>query len=203
MGKGKNINVNVQIETEIRDKDGKLIKKSKQEAHSLVKNFACFLYALFGATSIIRKDINGSNKTFYGARAPGIAGTSAPLRCDALAGQDFYGIQVGTSNTAVTRDDYQLGSKISHGSNAGQLAYGAMTIETVNGTPPASRFRLIRVFSNNTTQTITVKEIGLVIGNSFPDVWENFLIARDVLTTPQDVPVSATLTVRYIFEVTA
>jgi hypothetical protein len=203
MGKGKNINVNVQVETEIRSKDGKLIKKSKQEAHSLLKNFACFLYALFGATSITRQNTGGGSGTFYGSRTPGISGENSPMKCNAPSGTDAFGIQVGTSNTTVTRDDYRLGSKISHGSSAGQLAYGSMTVETVDGTPPASRFRLIRVFSNNTSDTITVREIGLVIRNQWADVLTDFLIARDVLTTPQDVPASATLTVRYIFEVTA
>jgi hypothetical protein len=203
MGKGKNVNVNVQIETEIRDKDGKLIKKSRQEAHSLLKNFACFLYALLGATSVTRNNTSGSSATFYGSFTVTSAGTEHPLSCAAPSGDDSFGIQVGTSDTAVTRDDYKLGSKISHGSGSGQLAYGSMTVEAVDGTPPASRFRVIRVFSNNTTETITVKEIGLAIRNVWMSLNQAFLIARDVLTSPQDVPSGATLTVRYIFEVTA
>jgi hypothetical protein len=125
------------------------------------------------------------------------------MKCNAPSAADSWGIQVGTVDTQVTRDDYRLASKIAHGSASGQLAYGAMTIEAVNGTPPASRFRVIRVFSNNTDSTITVKEIGLAIRNLYPLATTDFLIARDVLATPQDVPAGATLTVRYIFEVTA
>jgi hypothetical protein len=129
---------------------------------------------------------------------------SAPL------GNDAYGIQVGSGTTAVSRDNYALATKISHGTAAGQLSYGAMTVEDTDGTPPDTVFRLIRTFTNNTTDPITVYEIGLAIANSYHPIYDSwslttyyFLITRDVLSAPLTVPAGATLTVRYVLKVTA
>jgi hypothetical protein len=122
---------------------------------------------------------------------------------------DTYGIQAGTSPASVSRDDYMLGGKILSGSGNGQLAYGSMTVESPDGTPPNTVFRAIRTFTNNTGENITVYEIGLVAANQYGYYQSSaptpayILVARDVLTTPQTIPSGATLTVRYIFTVTA
>jgi hypothetical protein len=60
------------------------------------------------------------------------------------------------------------------------------------------RFRVVRGFTNGSGGTITVKEIGLVIANQKEGLTlYNFLMARDVLGSPQDVPDGSTLTIRY------
>ena len=193
--------VKMEIECEIRDKDGKLIKKTRQKADSLVKNFAGLLRGImYGAANNVSTPVKDTTGTIRNVPAVTASGHSI-MNVAAGVNDDSYGLQVGTGDAPVTRDDYKLESKISHGSGSGQLLYGAVTVESVNGTPPASRFRIIRTFTNNTTETITVKEIGLVCLHGW-QYW-TILIARDVLSTPQDVPSGATLTVRYIFEVTA
>jgi uncharacterized membrane protein YczE len=83
-----------------------------------------------------------------------------------------------------------------------------MTVEDTDGTPPDTTFRVIRTFTNNTSSPITVYEIGLAIANAYniggTTIYTYyFLIARDVLSSPQTIPAGATLTVRYIFKVTA
>jgi hypothetical protein len=162
-------------------------------------------------SSVTLKDVNGASNPFYGAYAS--SGTLtygsglAPLCALAPQYNDTYGIQVGAAAVSVDRDQYALSGKIPNGTSAGQLTYGSMTVEDTDGTPPDTVFRLIRTFTNNTTGDVTVWEIGLAIANVYNNGGtfynNNFLIARDVLSPPQTIPAGATLTVRYIFKVTA
>ena len=209
-------NVELEVELEVRDKNGKLISVHRQQSKSLLKNFARILRTMFlavggqstYAVSTTLTDTSGASKTFYGAYTYGSGNSGlAPMCANAPSGNDAHGIQVGSSSTAVTRDDFQLGGKIANGTSAGQLSYGSMTVEDTDGTAPDTIFRLIRTFTNNTSSAITVYEIGLVIANTYISAGSGttnyFLIARDVLSAPQSIPAGATLTVRYIFKVTA
>jgi hypothetical protein len=225
--KEKTANLEVLIECEVRDKNGKILSVHRQKSKSLLKNFAKMLRTMLYpslptapstntvAVTTSLYDTSGASKSFYASLVGWSPGTSYyfglyPLCAGAPAGNDAYGIQVGTGTGAVTRDDYQLVYKILNGTGSGQLSYGAMTVEDTDGTPPDTVFRLIRTFTNNTSSSITVYEIGLVIanvyvpwGSSFSPTTSYFLIARDLLSTPQTIPAGATLTVRYIFKVTA
>jgi len=222
--KEKTANLELLIECEVRDKNGKILSVHRQKSKSLLKNFARMLRTMLvpsiptttGQSTVSLTDTGGTSRTFTGAYLAYTGSSAAvyvglyPLCAGAPSGNDAYGIQVGTGTGAVTRDDYQLGGKIANGSGSGQLVYGAMTVEDTDGTPPDTVFRLIRTFTNNTSSSITVYEIGLVIANSIIPVTSSispttyyFLIARDVLSTPQSIPAGATLTVRYIFKVTA
>ncbi len=203
--KNGNVNLQLVLECEVRDKNGKLISKHQQASKSLLRNFALALRGLMygGATngSVTLTDTGGAGRGY-----PNLMNqASAVFSVNAGTGNDNYGIQVGVGTTGVTRGDYKLENKIPNGSGAGQLSYGASTIETPDGTPPDTTFRVIRPFTNNSNASITVNEIGLVFyeyqGTSPNDVY--FMIARDVLSSPQSVPSGATLTVRYMFKVTA
>jgi len=112
---------------------------------------------------------------------------------------------VGGSDAVFSKNDYSLGSKISHGTGSGQLLYGASTFETVTDTDTTSYFRITRVFTNNSGASVTVKEIGIVIMHSIvsdsTSYTAYFLIVRDVLTSPSSVPDGATLTVRYKIQI--
>jgi hypothetical protein len=217
------------LECEIRDKNGKLLSKYKKESESLLKNFMVILQAMFN-TSVIKAGPIGNQNTVYTVTVKDTSGASKsvgvgvvfynyvgstnywillPLTINAPQNDDTYGIQVGSSPSSVSRDDYMLGGKILSGSGNAQLVYGAMTVEIPDGIPPDTVFRAIRTFTNNTSDNITVYEIGLVIANQVASYQTTLptpiyvLIARDVLTSPQTIPPGATLTVRYIFKVTA
>ena len=217
------------LECEVRDKNGKLLSKYKKESESLLKNFMIMLQTMFNIQilsteigfdvvteyNVTVKDTSGLSKTVtLGAymrnqyRGYGYI-TFLPMCMNAQQNDDTYGIQVGSSPASVSRDDYMLGGKILSGSGNGQLAYGVTTVEIPDGTPPDTVFRVIRTFTNNTSDNITVYEIGLVIANQVASNQSTLqapiyvLIARDVLTSPQTIPPGATLTVRYIFKVTA
>ena len=50
--------------------------------------------------------------------------------------------------------------------------------------------------------TVTVKEIGIVVFNDWGSTHKYFLIIRDVLSSPSSVPDGASLTVRYRIYIT-
>jgi hypothetical protein len=198
----------VMVELEVRDKNGRIIKKHRQMSHSFLKQWLQFLRCQTSITrggsgiSISVVDETGTARTFpYGWTD---AFNREALMCNALAGDSSYGIVVGTSNVPNTINTYSLGAKISHGTGSGQLQYGSHTFEDI--TNPSGNilvFRIIRTFSNGSGATITVKEVGISISNfDSQSLARSYLIARDVLSTPVDVPNGMTLTVRYIFQIT-
>jgi len=197
-------NLQLHAELEVRDKYGKLITRRRFKSKSLLKNFAMALrglmYGIINEKCDTLKDTGGINRTYPdGTMSYPIFKTQAPVNIDA------YGIQVGVGTQAVIRDDYMLATKCSHGSGVDQFMYGAVALESVDGTPPVSQWRIIRTFSNNSGATITVNEMGLVF-NAFQVTGSlniYVMIARDKLVTGVDVANGQTLTVRYIFSVTA
>ena len=205
-------NLDLFYEIEVRDKNGNLISKRMGRSRSLVRNFALMLRGLMagniaGVISKSEWDVkvtltatDGSTFDYPSLMFSGEA-KDAPsaMEASALERTDEYGVVVGTGSTAVTRDDYKLESQVPDGFADGQMVYGKTTVEDVNGDPPSSVFRIIRTFTNEGSSTISIYEIGLIVKAQNRYV----LIARDVLDTAQDVPAGATLTVRYIFKVTA
>jgi len=211
----KKPNLNLEIELELKDKDGNVISKRREQSDSLVKNFALILQSLMAGniagkrsyslkdTTVTLKKTDGTDYTFpsvtnfqYHAGAANTNG--AMFEVAAYAEDDTYGIVVGTGTTSVTRDDYSLEAQVPHGRGDNQLYHGEVTVEEVNGNPPDSVWRIIRTFTNEGSVAIDVNEIGLIAMCAGTPI----LIARDVLSSPQNVPVFATLTVRYVFTVT-
>lgn len=203
--KNGKVNLQLTVETEVRDKDGKLLSTHRQVSKSLLKNFAQFLVGLmYGNISNKSQSIKDTGNVAR-SMPDALTTTSYIFWAGALVTVDTHGIQVGSGSTAVTRDDYVLATKMGNGNGAGQMAYGATTVESPDGTPPATTFRVVRTFTNNYGSTQTVYEIGLVIDSYSATGGADrfFLVARDVLTSPQAVPTGATLTTRYIFSITA
>jgi len=205
-------NLDLFYEIEVRDKNGNLISKRMGRSRSLVRNFALMLRGLMagnlggvisGSTwnsKVTIKATDGSTFDYPSMNSsPGDSNADSAMEASALERTDEYGVVVGTGSTAVTRDDYKLESQVPDGFADGQMVYGKTTVEDVNGDPPSSVFRIIRTFTNEGSSTISIYEIGLIVKAQNRYV----LIARDVLDTAQDVPAGATLTVRYIFKVTA
>jgi len=191
------------IEFEVRDKDGKIIQKGRQKAHSWTGNIIRLLSAIFyGPTSIYSQSMSycGTRTdlvdTSNSARPVCFAYTY--LGSNAGAGQDSFGIVVGSSDAPVTLDQYALQAKIANGSSAGQLLYNASTIENLTvGT--TYYFRVIRTFSNNSGGTITVKEIGLYVQlPTSASSYSTYMFARDVIASGISVPNGSVLTLRYI-----
>lgn len=206
---GKNsINLDLFYEIEIRDINGKVTSKFRRHSKSLLKLFALALKSALSGTAANQTlgfsalDTSNVSRTFYTGLASNywtFMAAQAPTATDA------FGIQIGRSTTPVTRDDFMLQNKCTHGTGTNQFWYGAITVEDVAGVAPSSTFRIIRTFTNNSGFSIVdVNELGLVILNWYGGVGTfYFLIARDVFGSPITVPNGSTMTVRYIFSVTA
>jgi hypothetical protein len=189
------------IEWEVKDKDGKLIDKGRKESQTWVANIIRLIWSLFNATTFYDRTGNvyaptvavmrdtGNNTRRFGTTFATVVGGVG----------DLIGIVVGSSDTAYDPTQYDLAGKILHGSGAGQLFYGASTIEPLTETPPTFQFRIIRSMTNQSSGSVTVKELGLFI--RLADETNNarfYMLARDVLTSPITVPAGSTLTTRYI-----
>lgn len=180
----------------IRKEKGKIVEDSGwKPSRSYVIQFLRWLFQVNrGASDVAVTDTGGVSRTI-GLVNPAYDNIGYVM---AGAGDDTFGIQVGTGTATPTNTDYSLQSKITNGTGPGQLVYGSQ-----QATDPAITaagnvdFLLTRDFTNGSGATITVKEIGVVIRVRDKDgYFRFFLILRDVVT-PRDVLDGQTLTVQY------
>jgi hypothetical protein len=198
-------------EIEVKDKTGKLLKRYETPAKSWLKQFIQILKGEFATrhnTTVGNANVNVVDETgtarSYPCHSSSGYGTVCDLSTLGDTGDTSQGIIVGTSDTPNVLGTYALGAKIAHGTGSGQLVYNPETIEDVtNPSGNDLQFRITRTFTNNSGQTITVKEVGLLVkkwdASSYSRSW---LVARDVLPSPVDVPDGATLTIRYVVKIT-
>jgi hypothetical protein len=121
---------------------------------------------------------------------------------NAPAGNDTFGIVVGSGSAPVGWSDYNLASKTPHSSTG--LAYGSSTYTGITDEPNGGLFRIVRTFTNNGATPVTITEVGLVLGihSTNPLLYPApVLIARDLLSTPVTIAPNATATIRYIIRV--
>lgn len=158
-------------------------------SRSWVKNFPRILATNFNATVGVNNewgsgDADGGIRNMNGSWLLNNATYNTnydPLLVEGTAANDLFGIQVGTDNTAPKPTDYALGGKISHGTGAGQLNYGAgICVSTIFD---GSTYDLLlwRPFGNESGGNITVQEIGLYGAHYYTTTSSYFLIARDLL----------------------
>jgi len=164
------------LDLEVRNPDGTVDQHVKVPFRSFVANFAHILNYAFAAVanSTLIKLTSGSNP----------AADIFIADCEAASTADTNGIFIGTNSVAaaspggatnVAYGDFNLRSKIAHGTSAGQMEYGACTASAwVLG---GSSFTFTRTFINSSGASIIVKEVGLV-GASSTDYT---LVARDTL----------------------
>lgn len=216
------------IELEVA-KDGKIITKRRQGMHSFTGNFLKWLAGFFytpSSTSLVQQctatpylhqialpysliDTTNTGRIIHypaylsssGSVFLGTLGLVAP------SGDHTYGVVIGKGTTAPTPSDYKLESQFTEGTGVDQFSHGAVSIEapTISGNTITTK--VVRNFTNNYTATQNVSEAGLIArhywqGLNFTTEDFKILIARDVLSTPVSVPASATLTLRYVIQVT-
>lgn len=115
----------------------------------------------------------------------------------AAANNAGWGILVGTGTTAVTPADYNLATPIIGGTGAGQLNYGASTVDAPRIASDRSEQSFTRTFTNGSMGTVTVQEMGLFVqARNSASTGYVFMLLRD-LTGALDVPPSGTLTLVY------
>lgn len=121
-------------------------------------------------------------------------------KCNGAAGENL-GPVVGSGTTPVTIDDYKLDTQITHGSGAGQLSFSAVSFNAPVTSGMDRYFEVVRAFTNNSGNTVTVREIGLHMNNE-PSTYF-YLCLRDVLGSAIDVGNGQVLTVKYRILATA
>lgn len=106
-----------------------------------------------------------------------------------LVNTSYTGGLIGTGNTAVSFEDYILGSQINHGTGAGQMSYGVCATPSRSWSDPIMTIPHSRTITNNSGSSITVKEIGIAgcIGLEGGYSTNGTLVMRDVI---EDVAVA-------------
>ncbi|MGC9113289.1 hypothetical protein [Acidilobus sp.] len=200
------VQVRAYVTYEVRDKDGKVILRRTEPSRSLVENYAIFQLAMWGSQTITTADTSNVSININGA-SPGIININAP------AGNNTYGIVVGSGSNTVSPTLVSLAAPITNGTGAGQLQYQAMSFSsgvTVSGN--TTSFTLSRSFVNSSGGTVTVSEIGIIAyvsGFAMTNVSTNSSVSSDYFLLAYDVPSSAitvqngqTLQITYTFSVT-
>ncbi|GAH32605.1 unnamed protein product [marine sediment metagenome] len=126
---------------------------------------------------------------------------STKARVDAVAGNDAYGIVVGTNAGATAEDNenFAIDTTIASGGGGGQLDYQAVTFIAPRIVGPNIDFDISRAFVNNSGGIITVREIGIICRNTTDT--KDHLLLRDVVAD-EAVGIGLTLTVVYILRTT-
>jgi hypothetical protein len=199
-------------EIEVKDKNGQILKHFTTPAKSWLKQFISILKGEFatrygsavGAGNTYVKDETGADRQYPLHDGTSTATYNKDLATNGDTGDVTQGIIIGTSDTPNTLTTYALGGKITHGTGSGQMLYQTTTVEEVtNPSGMDLQFRMTRTFTNNSGATITVKEVGLLAKKiDYLSSARSWLIARDVLPSPVDVPDGATLTIRYVVKIT-
>ena len=186
-----------EIEVIVLDKDGKEIHREKKPMDSFTRNIMN-LIAMFDTNVWYANDVNGDSVYFAFKKANDNYLYDASVL--APAGEDKYGILVGSSDMAFEVTQYNLGSKISHGTGSGQLQYGETLVADYGNDYKTWQ----RAFDNLSGADIVVKEIGMFakVVREEAGVPKDYyvMLARDVITTTT-VPNGGRLIVKYTFKI--
>jgi len=204
------------LEFEVRDRYGKLITRRKQRAHSWVRNLynlmVCQAAAVAGdsAVGLALLDTSGairSDPTTQPASGEASSGTSNRRIYVGLgyglyagAGIDTFGLVVGTGSDPESFDDYALGSKISSGNLAGQLAYSVTDAPVVSTIGTTKRIQWVRYFNNNSGDAITVNEVGMYTKGCISSYTITYILCRDLVSGGVEVPDTGQLKVTYTIQ---
>jgi len=175
----------------VRDPNGKVISRERRKSRSFVKQWNQLIYMHMAGVSLDMVDTEGT--TLSRSRH------TLDFGMNAAAGLVTKGIVVGTGDTAVTINDYQLAAIIAEGAGVGQINYASCTVATSVVSAPTCGFLVARSAVNNHADTITVKESGIYMGQAT----YSMMAVRDVFVTPQDVPNGGSITINYTLRVSA
>jgi len=191
--------IEVFYEDVIIGKDGKVRWKSGlTPSHSFVMQFLQHIEAAIEGAGKSVKAIDGNN---YGIRPDGEGNTWGD--CTSGAGEDDYGIVVGSGTSPASNTDYKLASKISHGTGAGQLLYNSMSEQYISTSEVSGNVDFVfwRTFTNDSGGNVTVNEIG-VYAKTIATIYRYFCLVRDKLGTSRTIADGETYQVTYTFRTT-
>lgn len=172
--------------------DGKQVYE--HECDYLVKAYIQWMWSnLNNSSSKTVKDVAGVNQA-----SPWTWGGWAQ-RVNAGKGTDGYGIVIGTGNTAVTINDYQLATKIAEGTGVGQMLHYELFFMWYTPTTTEAKWKITRSFVNKSGSPINVAEAGVYVNNENSSY--TYLFARDVFGGAISVGNDQNFTVEYTVKV--
>ena len=179
-------NVETWIDGEIRDGQGRLIRKLRpKRARSYVLQFLDLLGILVGYATLSIIDTGGVSRS----QAP----YAALMRADAGAGITTYGIMIGTGTNAVALADYALQTQV-----ITNITHSSVTISTPSTSGTTRLFEIVRTFTNDTGATLNITEVGLAgMGGS-----SNYKYLLDRSLYSVSVNNGASVSLRYRIKVT-
>ena len=183
-----------------KDSTGRIIKTyRKYKARSFVRQFLEIFVMQYGFIDETGNTIRDTSNTVRTWSWSGNwdNGWTYPF-LNAPVNNTTYGSVVGSADTAVTISDYALATKIAHGTGTGQLQYSVETFGAPTTDAAGSTWIASRVFTNGSGDSVTIKEIGLIV-QQYIDAYCYFLIARDVLASPVTLANGETVTLNYTF----
>ncbi|KKM71270.1 hypothetical protein LCGC14_1432360 [marine sediment metagenome] len=178
----------------VRDPQGRVTRRRRFRSRSFLQQWNRLIAAQVLWTTITIKDVDNVDKS--------VTQATWNFRMNGGAADPSRGIVIGTGTTAVAIGDYKLEALIPEGAGAGQMNYQACSVAMPVIAAPYCSFKVARVVTNNSGDTITVKELGvyavmLVPGNP------SGCVIRDVLGTPLDVLDGGSISVDYTIRVQA
>ena len=182
---------------EVKNSDGKVLKRIRRLSHSFTQGFGGAIEWWF----------TGNPQISISKASPSSGGVNFGQNSSCIgyfvsggSGDDTTGIQVGSGTAKTTISDTSLGSVILNGTSSGQLEYGSTSVftPTINTSTNQATMQVSRSFTNNSGANVTVSEVGLVLTtpNGTP-----FLVLHDLLPSPITVGNGQVLTVTYQFVV--
>jgi len=165
--KGGAPNIGAAYEITVFDKDGKVKQVVKADAKCFVMNFLrmvrhwCLNNGHHSHNYTSFRDLSGNVVSSGGLWIDTGYNNYGSFRLDGLAGVLTKGIIVGTDATAVTEDDYKIGSIINHGTDPGQFLYDGTAVAAFTEVGNVMTLPISRIISNNTLDAITFSEIAL------------------------------------------
>ena len=179
----------------VKDKDGKVLKRLSAPSKSFLKRWNKALYMYFAyVTPLTIKNTAGAS--------PETAASVPIFQMNAPAGDDDWGIVIGTGDTAVNVDDYALETIILEGGGAGQMNYQACSVSLAAVSAPNCDYVVSRVVNNDSGATISVKESGIYF-----KLWTSggapyYCGIRDVFAVPLDILNGGSISVNYTIRIT-
>lgn len=167
----------VKIVLTVKDKEGKVISKHEEEAHSWLKNY----YALLAA--IMRLSVTQIFTSTEGADRTIVAGSSSAWDRAADCDTNFA---IGNSNAAWNVNQYKLQGYINR-AKVEEVSYDKDARTVVSKATIAC------------TAAATIKEVGILFVNANPLITSSFhfYIERTVLAVAVAVPAGGSVIVEY------
>jgi hypothetical protein len=196
----------------VRDSTGRVIRVHRQRSHSPTANFMGLLLPLNWYIStgqaFTLTNATGGTCSYQPSLNYNVNCISYPNNFDNYPTY-LVMIQVGSGQQSNPFNAYSLASPIANGSGTGQLVYGIPAVSTTVTVSGSSAYFVIeQTFSNQTSSTIDITEVGIItnVQLTCADCSGSIsscqlLIWYDVLSSAISVPAGGSVTIAYTFTV--